>query len=44
MNEEELNIRFRQILLENIPKKKTTIGRPYSVTNKQLIDAFFLCS
>jgi hypothetical protein len=25
MNEEELNIRFRQILLENIPKKKTTM-------------------
>ncbi len=36
MNEEELNIRFRQILLVNIPKKKTT--------NKQLIDAIFLCS
>jgi hypothetical protein len=44
MNEEELNIRFRQILLNNIPVKKTTKGRPYSVTNEQLIDTIFLCS
>ena len=43
MNEEYIIDKLKEILIKNIPTKKTLKGRPYSLTNEQLIDGIFLC-
>lgn len=43
MNEDILISKLKEYLLPKL-KRTSCKGRPYSITNEQLVDAIFLCS
>lgn len=42
MNEENLIKKLKEIIIPKIINKNTHIGRPYEVSNEQLIESIFL--